>query len=72
MEATENVMPKIENPHHNVYDGKHYATRVYFYIKDYESQKAAEEACYEYRNLITGITHEVYLDHKNKGYYFFM
>jgi hypothetical protein len=30
----------IKNPHHNVYDEKHFAVRVYFYDKDYEDQKA--------------------------------
>jgi len=72
MEVTENNSEN-KNPHYNVYDEKHYATRIYFYIKDYESQKAAEEACYEYRNsLPKSSLNEVYLDHKNKGYYFFM
>jgi len=60
-------------PRHNVYDQKHYAMRVYFYFKDYESPKAAEDACYEYRNSIPGLSlREVYADYRNKGYYFFL
>ncbi len=63
----------IKNPHHNVYDEKHFATRVYFYFKDYENVKAAETACYEYRNSIpNSCTKEVYADYKNEGYYFFL
>ncbi len=61
------------NPHYNVYDEKHCATKIYFYIKDYKSQKAAEEACYEYRNSLPGSTlKEICLDHTNKGFFFFM
>ncbi|NCD01011.1 hypothetical protein EOL94_02880 [bacterium] len=70
-DVTNNTLPK--NPHHNVYDQKHYATRVYFYFKDYENPKAAEEACYEYRNSIPKLNlREIYADYSNKGYYFFL
>jgi hypothetical protein len=49
-----------------VYDQKHYATKVYFYDKDFENSKEAEKACYAH----TSVTKEVYRDHDKNGYYY--
>jgi hypothetical protein len=61
-----------ENTHHSVWDEKHFATRVYFYFKDCENEKAAETACYEHKSTIPNAGTEVYRDRGNKGYYFFL
>ena len=62
-----------QNPHRSVYDEKHYAVRIYFYFNDYQNEKAAETACYEYRNSDTKTSlAEVYRDRRENGYYFFL
>ena len=63
------TVASTKSPFRYVYDQKHFATRVYFYFKDYENVQVAETACYEHRKSCTS---EVYADHSAKGYYFFL